>query len=510
MPEYLAPGVYINEIPRLPPSIKTAPSNIAVFIGYTERLELDSLSLLNIPTRISSLAEFKSCFGGDALHQFNITPVQRGQASDVTLATKGYCLTQCSANFLLYRSISLFFSNGGCECYVVSVGDYGTNITANSLLAGLRAIQQDVPASIVVMPDAVALDDQYDCTLVQQTLLTHCSQEPFKRFAILDIYQGYTATSRATSNDCIDVFCHNIGVNKLHYAAAYYPWLNTNMVRTSELNFANIRHVTELKTLLSMELALSYPKRDKKNQALHQQRQSLIHRVAEARTASFNQKQYDEQQKVHQLLLSASPFYSAIMTRMAEKLNLLPPSGAVCGVYVSIEATKGVWKAPANVSLSSVISPCQTINNQQQQELTITPSGKSINAIRGFSGKGVLVWGARTLAGNDNEWRYIHVRRTATMIEQSISEGLKGLAFEANNQTLWSKAQGMTENFLMQLWRAGALVGAKPDEAFFVNVGLNKTMTYTDIQQGRLIIQLGISMTRPAEFTILTIEQKIS
>jgi hypothetical protein len=96
------------------------------------------------------------------------------------------------------------------------------------------------------------------------------------------------------------------------------------------------------------------------------------------------------------------------------------------------------------------------------------------------------------------------------MIEQSISEGLQGLALEANNPTLWSKAQAMIENFLMQLWRAGALAGAKPDEAFFVNVGLNQTMTYTDIQQGRLIIQLGISMTRPAEFTILTIEQKIS
>ena len=175
-----------------------------------------------------------------------------------------------------------------------------------------------------------------------------------------------------------------------------------------------------------------------------------------------------------------------------------------------MDSTRGVWKAPANIALSQVISPCQILSNEQQQKLTITPSGKSINAIRSFIGKGVLVWGARTLAGNDNEWRYINVRRTGTMIEHSISDGLQGLALEVNNQTLWSKAQATIENFLMQLWRAGALAGAKPEEAFFVKVGLNQTMTYTDIQQGRLIIQLGISMTRPAEFTILTIEQKIS
>lgn len=510
MPEYLTPGVFINETPRLPPHIVSASSHIAIFIGYTERQKLNGLSLLNIPTKINSLPEFERFFGGDALHQFNIDTTQGAQVPDLTLANKGYSLNQCSQNFLLYRSIVLFFNNGGSTCYVVSVGHYGANISPNSLLNGLKAITHDIPASIVLIPDAVALDNQNDCTAVQHALLSHCSQKSAKRFAIVDIYQGYLASNRANQNDCIDSFCHNIGNQNLSYAAAYYPWLNTSIVGANDLHFTAIKAIAKLKTLLSAELNIQYSQRDKKQHIMRQYVQGIIDMLPENGLDPHKQKQSAQTQKAHQMLLSASPFYQALFTTMAEKLSLLPPSGAVCGAYVFTDLSTGVWKAPANISLTSVISPCQLVNNQLQQDMTVTPSGKSVNAIRNFIGHGVLIWGARTLAGNDNEWRYINIRRTMNTIEKSIEEALKCLAQEPNDHNLWTTARTMIDNYLMQLWRTGALAGAKPDEAYFVRVGINQTMTYTDIQKGHLIVELGISMRKPAEFTLLKIIQTVS
>jgi hypothetical protein len=510
MPKYQKPGLYINDQTHFPPSIKAHSTSTAIFIGYTERHELDGQSLLNKPVRLSSLQEFESYFGGDATHQFDINLVRRGQSPELTLATEFYVLSQHSPNFLLYRSLCLFFSNGGSDCYVIAVGNYDEVISSTALIKGLAAIKNAAQSSIIAVPDAMALASANYCATVQQTLLSQCSQKANKRFAILDIFQGYTAFNTATQDDCIDVFRHNISGANLSYAAAYYPWLYTTVVNREDLSFDSLSNIASLKKLLSLELEQSYPRRNKKTLTKHNEIQPLIDMIPEAAVTSLKQKQQIEQQKVHQSLLSLSPFFAATMTLIAKKLNVLPPSGAICGAFAIVDSTRGVWKAPANIALSRVNSPCQILSNEQQQKLTIAPSGKSINAIRSFIGKGVLVWVARTMAGNDNEWRYISVRRTATMIEQSICDGLQGLALEVNNQTLWSKAQATIENFLMQLWRAGALAGAKPEEAFFVKVGLNQTMTYTDNQQGRLIIQLGISMTRPAEFTILTIEQKIS
>jgi uncharacterized protein len=189
---------------------------------------------------------------------------------------------------------------------------------------------------------------------------------------------------------------------------------------------------------------------------------------------------------------------------------LLPPSGAVCGSFAKLERDAGIWKAPANLALSTVIRPCQSVSNEQQQTLNIHPSGKSINAIRSFPGKGTLIWGARTLAGNDYEWRYINIRRTVIMIEQSVLNALKTLVDTSNDQNLWNKIKSMLENFLMRLWQDGALQGAKPEQAYFVKVGLNITMTTTDIYSGGLVVEFGIAMTKPAEFIVFKLEQQMS
>ena len=134
----------------------------------------------------------------------------------------------------------------------------------------------------------------------------------------------------------------------------------------------------------------------------------------------------------------------------------MPPSGAVAGVYAATDTARGVWKAPANVSLADVIEPVVKLDNAQQDDLNVdATAGKSINAIRAFAGKGTLVWGARTLAGNDNEWRYVSVRRFFNMVEESVKKSTYWAVFEPNDANTWVKVRGMIENYLTQKWREG-------------------------------------------------------
>src|SRR5262245_3025380 len=182
----------------------------------------------------------------------------------------------------------------------------------------------------------------------------------------------------------------------------------------------------------------------------------------------------------------------------------LPPAAAMAGIYAAVDNSRGVWKAPANVSVAAVIQPTIAFTNVEQDQMNVdVTAGKSVNAIRPFLGKGTLVWGARTLAGNDNEWRYINVRRLFIFVEESVANACAQSGFEANDAHTGVQVQGMIENCLTTLWRAGALQGAKPEHAFYVAVGLNKSMTALDILEGRMIVEVGMAAVRPAEFIIL-------
>jgi hypothetical protein len=186
----------------------------------------------------------------------------------------------------------------------------------------------------------------------------------------------------------------------------------------------------------------------------------------------------------------------------------LPPSGAVAGVYATTDVSRGVWKAPANVPLTGVSGPVVNIDEPMQQMLTQdSVGGKSINLIRAFRGKGTLVWGARTLAGNDNEWRYVPVRRFSIMVEESLKKSTFWVVFEPNDANSWVKVRGMIENYLTKKWRDGALAGATPKDAFFVRCGLGTTMTHQDILEGRMNVEIGMALIRPAEFVIIKFSQ---
>lgn len=202
--------------------------------------------------------------------------------------------------------------------------------------------------------------------------------------------------------------------------------------------------------------------------------------------------------------------YNIIKSEIASLPITLPPSSALAGVYARVDNDRGVWKAPANVGLNYVIKPSLKITNGDQDNLNIdNTAGKSINAIRSFTGKGTLVWGSRTLAGNDSEWRYIPVRRFFNMVEESIKKATEQFVFEPNDANTWIRVRAMIENFLILQWRAGALAGAKPEQAFYVRIGLGQTMSAMDILDGKMIVEIGMAVVRPAEFIILRFSHKM-
>jgi phage tail sheath protein FI len=202
--------------------------------------------------------------------------------------------------------------------------------------------------------------------------------------------------------------------------------------------------------------------------------------------------------------------YNSISAQLAAYTVQLNPSGAMAGIYARVDSERGVWKAPANVGVRNITGPSINVTNSEQDDLNIdATSGKSINVIRSFTGRGTLVWGARTLAGNDNEWRYINVRRLFNYVEESVQEATMFVVFEPNTANTWQRVKGMIESFLTGLWREGALAGATTKDAFFVNVGLGLTMTAQDILEGRLIVEVGMAAVRPAEFIILQFEHKL-
>ncbi|GJL65139.1 MAG: hypothetical protein NPIRA05_01100 [Nitrospirales bacterium] len=202
---------------------------------------------------------------------------------------------------------------------------------------------------------------------------------------------------------------------------------------------------------------------------------------------------------------------SNIVEHIKKDFSKVPPSGPVVGVYAFVDRTRGVWKAPANVSLNAIRGPMEPIDFFDQEDLNVDVNGgKSVNAIRSFAGRGAaIIWGARTLAGNDNEWRYVPVRRFFNMVEESVKKSTAWAVFEPNSAPLWTKVKSMIDNYLIQKWREGALAGAVPEDAFFVKIGLGETMTAQDILEGRLIVEIGMAVVRPAEFIILKFSHKM-
>jgi phage tail sheath protein FI len=205
----------------------------------------------------------------------------------------------------------------------------------------------------------------------------------------------------------------------------------------------------------------------------------------------------------------ANPFYNPETNPGPPTAVLVPPSGFAAGMWSKIDARRGVWKAPAGVEtgLLGVAGLQYTIEDGEQDVLN--PLG--VNALRARPGFGSVIWGTRTLSTNaDPEWRYVPVRRTAIMIEQSIYNGIQWAVFEPNDHRLWSALRANIGGFMDGLFRSGAFQGEKASDAYFVRCRLGDTMTQDDIDAGRVIVIVGFAPLKPAEFVIVRIQQKVA
>jgi phage tail sheath protein FI len=543
------PGVYINELDAFPNSVVEVATAVPAFIGYTEKAVAKGKSLLSVPTRITSITEYENYFGKAPKMKFTISAAGAAD-SDFIVNGKGYALA-ADKKFNLYNSMRLFFQNGGGACYIVSVGDYSGSIDSGKLTGGIAPLLKEQEPTMIVIPEAVQLDSFNDCNSLQQAMLAHCAKMQ-SRVAILDIYQGYEDLSAPSP---VDSFRNALGINALNYGAAYYPWVNTTVVQASEVDFTWFDNsggagassssssasstsssssggpaggAVTLVSILNDDAGQTYKDNAKKITDAQAQIAFIPTTAAGTGTSSSSSSTSSSSQSsassassggapsapmpnvttLDQTLLVISPAYKMIMDALRTKLSLLPPSPAMAGVYTLVDNTRGVWKAPANVSLSSVISPAVNISSDEQEDLNVPLQGKAVNAIRPFIGEGVLVWGARTLDGNSQDWRYINVRRTMIMLEQSIKIATKAYVFEPNDANTWVSVKSMINNFLTSQWKAGALVGAKAEDAYDVQVGLGATMTADDILSGYMNITIKLAISHPAEFIILTFQQQ--
>lgn len=478
MGEYKTPGVYIKEQNAFGNSVVEAETAIPVFIGLTEKATDGTESLLERPVRISSMAEYEKYFGKAKPHKFNVTLVDKPEDGTLSVKSGDKVLRAKLDGKLctLYYHLVMFFANGGGTCYIVSVGDYETgkldkNTLNNTVLPALKKVQD---ITLLVMPEAVNEDDYAD---FYTAMLSHCATN--NRFAILDVPNVAD----------VEDFRTKIGSNNLVYGAAYYPWLETTVLSDNDITEEVLHMAQAIETgnsKLDEFITKSFENKDANGKITEQARKD-----------------------VHNALLTNLPAYKLLAKKVRDYLNLLPPSATMAGIYTMVDHSRGVWKAPANVSVSRADKPSVNITDNEQADLNMPMSGKAINALRAFPGEGIKVWGARTLDGNSQDWRYINVRRTMSYLEISVKNAARAYIFEANDANTWITMECMIDNFLRSVWKRGGLAGATPEEAYEVHVGLGDTMTADDILEGILRIRVLVAISRPAEFIEITFQQQM-
>jgi len=521
---FKTPGVYIKEIPTFPPSIAEVETVIFAFTGYTEKASFNGIDLVKRPTRITSLLEYEALFGKAQKEKSVVVTITDTMDGTTVLsrAVKAESDEAKQSKFKMYYSLQMFFANGGGPCYIVSVGTYEGITTApakadidkDKLADGLNEIAKFDEPTLLVFPDATTLDNDKFSALMGDAL-KQCTDLQ-DRFVVMDVKADKSGTNvvNDSMNDFRNAQLMESGTDKLKYGAAYFPFINTSLnFRYDDTDVSVIYKQisgTTTKTLTNPDDTADADAdiENLKLSHLLTPDANLDTEIIKGLNLMKNPQPNPAPPKP--AIAANTELYNMVKGELSKVTITLPPSGAVVGQYAAVDSSRGVWKAPANVSLSSVSSAAIKISHNDQMNLNVdATSGKSINAIRYFTGKGVLIWGSRTLAGNDNEWRYVPVRRFFNFAEESIKKGTEWVVFEPNDANTWARVKAMIENFLLKQWRAGALAGAKPEHAFFVKVGLGVTMTALDILEGRMNIEIGMAVVRPAEFIILKFSHKL-
>ncbi|HYG47482.1 MAG TPA: phage tail sheath family protein [Allosphingosinicella sp.] len=511
MPEYLAPGVYVEEIERGPKPIEGVATSTAAFLGETERGPIK-------PRFISSYGEF--------LRQF-------GEVYD-------------PGKYLPY-AVKSFFDNGGRRAYIARIVGAGGK-TSTLTLGGSYTVSAVGPGAasdrIFVRIEAGTtkrkLPGETDASSVGFRLrIFYWSSLPegveafdpilkdkdLPRPSIMEDFDDLSLDPNSPSywEKRVGNFNSSLVILKVAETATLPTTLFSGPLDNGADGAAPGTPEYEGESLQADQrtglaaLAMD-PYRDVaivcapgasdeivQKVITHCELNRFRFAVVDSPAGTANAATLDPRSTIDDTKYAAyyHPWIVVSDPRSGNRVTI-PPSGAVCGIYALTDNTRGVWKAPANETVAGALDLEYDVTHGEQEKLN--PRG--VNLIRRFPGRGIRVWGARTLS-SDPLWKYVNVRRLFIFLEASIYYSTQWVVFEPNDPKLWARVKQTVTLFLRSQWREGALFGEKEEEAFTVAVG-RETMTEDDILNGRLIVEIGIAPVRPAEFVIFRIYQKTS
>jgi len=406
---YLAPGVYVEEVPSGARPIEAVGTSTAAFVGEAPNLE----ARVNEAVAVNNWTEFLRIF---------TTP-------------------ETIAYSALAQAVFGFFMNGGGRCYVVNVGAGQALVGDAKGRRGLDLLEAIDEVAVVAAPG-------YLDAASQDAVISHC-EKLRDRVGVLDA-----------------------------------PTLEASQ---SILQLTQVAQAGESPGKGKAAAAAAAAVADGEKPAGKGAGGGLRARASDGGYAALY-----------------FPFIRVRNALNAAEIVDAPPSGYIAGIYARTDAERGVFKAPANEVVRGALGVTYQVTQQEQEVLN--PNG--VNCIRFFLNEGIRVWGARTLAASGSEWRYVPVRRLFNMVEESIGRATRWVVFEPNDISLWKRIVRDVRAFLMLLWRQGALMGATPDQAFFVQCDA-ETNPPEVIDAGQVVILIGIAPVKPAEFVIFRIGQGV-
>lgn len=584
MPEYLAPGVYVEEVSFRPPSIEGVSTSTTAFVGPTRKGPLNSAEL------VTSFGEFARIYGG-----YGDLSFVAGQSitNYMAHAVRAFFNNGGSRLFIARTFVPRAANNNGIAQSILFVDDADNEASFVAMAPGsgysgiVRVREKRIPASAVTlgsapsgslmsMAGAAANDPPQFFQKVGNVWLSAATLAPD---SALNLDTGLTSNVRLhlVTVESTDADGTVIVQDDLGYAADHprsvRSVLSQNPTRRSDAVanpfFLSIRNNV---SPLALRNGL-FPSGDSNSIAVTggndgAEPTATLNNDLQNLNASAYSEALERLEAIEDISIVAAPGYSALGATNAEAIqNALlahvdvnakyriavldsaladdvasvqatrgeidsshaaiyfpwyvtdnplatpdnelipkevpvPPSGALCGIYARNDALNGVWKAPANEIVLGALRFVVDINQSQQEILN--PVG--INCLRYFFGRGNRVWGARTVS-SDPMWKYVNVRRYFNYLERSIDRSTQWAVFEANGERLWAAIRGAVSDFLFNEWRSGALLGSTPEEAYFVRCD-RSTMTQNDLDNGRLICEIGVAVLKPAEFVIFRIGQK--